>query len=334
MPKNKNAFIRYRIIDSCLRNPRHRFPDPFVFIEACGGLGTVSLRTIEKDIYDMRYDEELKYHAPIEYSKIEKGYYYSDKDFSINKLPLREEDIGSIEFACSILKQFDGIAPVQQFMRSVSKIEEYVNINQAIGSNEWDNIIQTEKRFNDNDGINFLTEILTSIKNKTKCRLHYKRFNQDKAKQYIYHPYVLKEYRNRWYVTGLSESNSMLVTFALDRINKIEIIEETFERISSFKAPEYFKYSFGITSINKAKPIDVILSFKPTQAAYLKSQPLHQSQKILIDDDQELRIGIKVYNTYELKSAILSNGSDVKIIEPEELRLEIKQILSEALNKY
>ena len=71
MPKNKNALMRYRIIDACLRNK-------FDFMRACENLGAISLRTVEKDIYDMMYDEELGYNAPIVYSRAEKGYYYDD----------------------------------------------------------------------------------------------------------------------------------------------------------------------------------------------------------------------------------------------------------------
>jgi hypothetical protein len=78
----------------------------------------------------------------------------------------------------------------------------------------------------------------------------------------------------------------------------------------------------------------VVLSYTPMQGKYIKTQPLHSSQKILIDDEKELRIQLTVRPNYELTEQILKQGERVVVIEPESLRQEIKQRLQEALSKY
>jgi len=112
MPANKYALIRYRVIDECLSNKYRRYPTKEDIRAACedalyGSLDArVSISTIEKDMYAMRNDAALGYEAPIVYDKYEKGYYYSDPEYTIKKIPLGEEDLDALQFAAMTLYQF------------------------------------------------------------------------------------------------------------------------------------------------------------------------------------------------------------------------------------
>lgn len=332
MPKNKNAFIRYRIIDGALRNKHKRYPSKQDLIEACQGLGSVSARTIDSDIYDMKFDEELGYFAPIEYDRKLRGYYYTDANYSINNLPLKQEDLYALEFACSLLKQFEGIGPIQQFMQSVEKIEDYVNLRNVYGNDDFLQLIETEKSLSQK-GNEFLGTLLLNIKEQKAVMMHYQGFGHSEVKHYQLHPYVLKEYRNRWYVTGKLVDKNRIQTFALERIKQIIPTTSNFTRDANFKPAEYFKHSFGI-SVHDYESQLVTLSFSPTEAPYIKSQPLHQTQQILVDDEQEFKITLDVIPSYELKSQILSYGDKVKVIAPETLKKELKEILQKAYQNY
>jgi predicted DNA-binding transcriptional regulator YafY len=332
MPKNKNAFIRYRIIDGALRNKHKRYPSKQDLIEACNGLGTVSARTIDGDIYDMKFDEELGYFAPIEYDRKLRGYYYTDANYSINNLPLKQEDLYALEFACSLLKQFEGIGPIQQFMQSVEKIEDYVNLRNVYGNDDFLQLIETEKSLSQK-GNEFLSPLLLSIKEQQAVMMHYQGFGHSEVKHYQLHPYVLKEYRNRWYVTGKLVDKNRIQTFALERIKQIIPTATNFTRDANFKPAEYFKHSFGI-SVHDYESQLVTLSFTPTEAPYIKSQPLHQTQQILVDDEREFKITLDVIPSYELKSQILSYGDKVKVIAPEMLKKELKETLQKAYQNY
>ena len=147
------------------------------------------------------------------------------------------------------------------------------------------------------------------------------------------HPYVLKEYRNRWYVTGKLVDKNRIQTFALERIKQIIPTTSNFTRDANFKPAEYFKHSFGI-SVHDYESQLVTLSFSPTEAPYIKSQPLHQTQQILVDDEQEFKITLDVIPSYELKSQILSYGDKVKVVAPETLKKELKEILQKAYQNY
>jgi len=70
------------------------------------------------------------------------------------------------------------------------------------------------------------------------------------------------------------------------------------------------------------------------QGKYIKSLPLHETQKILIDNDKELRISLEIYLTYDFKQEILSYGENVKVIEPKHFAEELKETYLAALEKY
>ncbi len=332
MPKNKNATIRYRIIDNALRNRQKKYPTKKDLIEACSGLGTVSERTIDKDLYDMKYDEELGYFAPIEYNRKFNGYYYTDADFSINKIPLKQEDLYALEFACGLLRQFEGIGPVRQFMQSVSKIEDFISMKRIAGET-LDDVIQTEKSLSAK-GNEYLGTLLKAIKERDELIVHYQRFGETAPKHYTYHPYVLKEYRNRWYVTGKDIGKKRMITLALERIKEILPTGKSFEPDTNFEARKFFKHSFGISVIDDFKPEKIKLRFEPGEAPYIKSQPLHETQQIIEDSATAFIIELEVIPSYELKSQILSYGDKVHILAPATLQKEHVATLTNALNKY
>lgn len=332
MPKNKNAFIRYRIIDGALRNKHKRYPTKQDLIDACNGLGSVSARTIDSDIYDMKFDEELGYFAPIEYDRKQRGYYYTDANYSINNLPLKQEDLYALEFACSLLKQFEGIGPVNQFMQSVEKIEDYVNLRNVYGNDDFLQLIETERGLSQK-GNEYLSPLLLSIKEQKAVMMHYQGFNHQEVKHYELHPYVLKEYRNRWYVTGKLVQKNRIQTFALERIKQIIPTANPFTRDVNFKPAEYFKHSFGI-SVHDYESQQVTLTFNPSEAPYIKSQPLHQTQQILTDTDKEFTLTLDVIPSYELKAQILSYGDKVKVVSPKNLQVEIKEMIEKAAKMY
>jgi predicted DNA-binding transcriptional regulator YafY len=333
MPLNKNSYIRFRIIDKCLRDKQKPFPTKEELVEACSVIGEVSTRTIDRDLYSMQHDEELAYFAPISFDRKRKGYFYTDAYYSINKFPLRENDLYALEFVFSLLRQFEGIGPVQQYRETLNKIEELINIRSVFGESTSENFVEVERSLSAG-GNEFLNDLMLALKEKKVVQLHYKSFTSDSEKQYHFLPYVLKEYRNRWYVTGKNETSQSIVTFALERIIKIEVMERHFKKDDDFSAKEYFKYSFGISVNNDFKPEKIILKFNPNQAPFIKSQPWHQSQKIITDNKKEFKMELMVFPSYELKSQILSYGATVEVIKPIYLRNEIIEILKRASTLY
>lgn len=110
MPANKNALIRYRTIDNCLRNRYRRWTLDDLVQACCDALYDmegikkgVCARTVQMDMQIMRSDK-LGYNAPIEvYDKI--YYRYADPDYSISDMPLSIEDCKLLKKAITLLSE-------------------------------------------------------------------------------------------------------------------------------------------------------------------------------------------------------------------------------------
>lgn len=338
MPSNKYALLRYRIINNCLTNVDGDYPNKEDLRQACedalyGSQGIhISDSTIEKDIFAMRNESQLGYYAPIKYSKVYQGYYYCEENYSIDNVSLNEYDLEAIKSATDVLKQFKGIPLFQQYESALNKIINRVNIS----SDPEDELIDKYMQFETmplSIGDEYLSVILEAIKERRVIEMTYLKFQDDKKKKYTLAPYLLKEYRNRWYMIAYEKERNLFLTFGLERIKNIELISEYFSRKKDFDSDAFFKHSIGITQISSA-PQEIILSFLPIQGKYILSQPLHHSQKLILQNDEEIRVQLKVYETYELIQIILGYGKGVKVLKPDSLRSSIVSSLQAGVIQY
>jgi predicted DNA-binding transcriptional regulator YafY len=323
MPKNKNASIRYRAIDKRIRRKYAPFPTIDDLIEAVNeitdGELQVSLSSIQKDIQAMKKPE--LFGAPIEYCRQNKGYFYTDKSFSIDGIPLNDEEVGAIKFAAGILKQFKGTDFLDGYDGAIDKILAKINVNKITDS---DDIIQIEKAPL-TIGNEYINPLIQFISNKQTITFEYTKFHTEQSKIYTLHPYLIKEYRNRWYVIGMEEACQEIRTFGIDRMEHLKVSNTVkFFRKPDFDPVSYFKYSLGITTINNKIPEDIELSFTPFIGKYIKSQPWHQTQVELVNSTDEYRIRLKLMPSMELIKEILSYGKDVKVLKPDWLIKEVE----------
>lgn len=334
MPLNKDALTRYRLIDERLRNNMLPKPSLAQLIEYVSGKmeRDVSRRTILLDIKNMRENSDLNYHAPIEFDHYQKGYYYSEEGYSINNLPVTEYELQGLEIAIGILRQFNNLQIIKEFEDAILKIADSVSINRKKRESNGLIHLDAPPRYK---GLEWIPAIADAIRSREILRISYQSFDRKEPKEYRIEPYHLREYNNRFYVFAKStkETKPGLRTFGLDRIIDIWPAGQYFEE-KSFDETGYFKNLIGISFTPDEKPKKIVLSFTPQQGKYLKTQPLHQSQKILKDNNQECRIELELVPNYELMMILLSYGSKVKVIQPKMLAEKIKQEAENMMRLY
>lgn len=133
MPANKNALMRYKTIDRCLRN-RYRRWTLDDLVDACsdalydmeGITKGVSMRTVQGDLQIMRSDK-LGYNAPIEVYD-NKYYRYADPDYSIIDNPLNEEDYELVSRAVNMLKGLKNEGIMPELSDVLSQLKERLSI--------------------------------------------------------------------------------------------------------------------------------------------------------------------------------------------------------------
>jgi predicted DNA-binding transcriptional regulator YafY len=168
-------------------------------------------------------------------------------------------------------------------------------------------------------GTENLYGLLHAIKNQFQIGFTYQKFWNDEITQRGVEPYALKEFKNRWYILANDLKDQQIKTFALDRLTDLEISKKTFQLPADFNVNKHFEYCFGIMSPNDEKPEEVILSFDPFQGKYIKTLPLHETQQILVDNSDEVRVKVTVFVTHDFYMEILSFGSHVRVLQPESL---------------
>jgi predicted DNA-binding transcriptional regulator YafY len=183
-------------------------------------------------------------------------------------------------------------------------------------------------------GSEHLSGLLHAIKNRVQVKFTYQKYWEHELTSRIAEPYALKEFKNRWYVLANDMKDNKVKSFALDRLTELELTKKKFQYPEDFKVNDHYRYCFGIISPEGDTPTEVILSFDPIQGKYIKSLPLHESQQVLIDNEQELRIQLTVFLTHDFFMELLSHGENLKILKPDSLIQEIKESLEKTLQQY
>ena len=334
MPVNRNALIRYKTIDKCLQNRFRKWTlndliDTVsdALYEYEGISKGVSRRTVQGDIQMMRSDK-LGYNAPIIVSE-KKFYTYEDENYSITNIPLTNQDLGKMSEAVEFLKQFQGFSHFRELDGMIQKLEDHVFSQKT----KRQPVIDFEK--NENlKGLEFLDELYQAIIQKRTLKITYQSFKARQPNTFDFHPYLLKEFRNRWFLIGSIQDEKNILNIALDRMLKVEKSDTPYFKRPDFDAENWFKNVIGVTVSQTLPTEEVLLFLEHQQAKYILTKPLHWSQKEVKRDKLGVTISLNVQLNFELEKDILGLGELVRVISPRRLKSSIKKRLAAAAKLY
>ncbi len=335
MAVNKLALLRYKTLDKCLQNRLRRWTLEDL-IEAVSdalyeheGIHTgVGKRTIQADIQVMRSDK-LGYNAPIVVRE-RRFYTYEDKDYSISQAPVNQADLQKMKEIVGVLKHLNGFNYFDEMSDMITKLENNVRKTE----NHRENYVQFETNTL-LKGIEWINPLYQSIIHKRTLLINYQSFRASQSKQQIYYPYLLKEYRNRWFLIVKPAKSNYLMTLALDRIIDFrELPDERFVKHTGVDFDRYFNDLIGVTKSEKDRAQQVILHIDKPNSPYVLTKPLHKSQQVLKEDETGVIIRIDVVLNFELEREIMGFGDNVKVLAPKLLARKISKRLTNAAAKY
>jgi predicted DNA-binding transcriptional regulator YafY len=176
--------------------------------------------------------------------------------------------------------------------------------------------------------------LLHAIKNKLSIAFLYQKFDEETPSSRTVHPLGLKEFRNRWYLMAQDTKDNQIKSFGVDRISHLRISDRIFSWPSAYSIEEQFRNCFGIISPADNKPERIVLSLDAFAGKYIKTLPLHPSQKILKEDDEEIYFELHLCITHDLMMELLSHGDSLKVIKPVSLARKLKQAHLSAAARY
>lgn len=183
-------------------------------------------------------------------------------------------------------------------------------------------------------GTEYLQTVIDAMQRGKELQIVYQPFDGQRATYHL-QPYAMKVYNQRWYILGYLREQDGICNIALDRTLEMELTDEAFVVPKDFDAKEYYANTVGIFVNEDLKPQKVILRVYGLHVEYMRSLPLHSSQKeIKISDGEYSDFQYRLCLTPELTTKILSMGEKVEVLEPHGLQVEIKRRLEECLTRY
>jgi predicted DNA-binding transcriptional regulator YafY len=184
----------------------------------------------------------------------------------------------------------------------------------------------------------FLNPIVEAMQTNLELRIDYQRYEYEREEHlqtFHFQPYALKVYNRRWYLLGFLKEQNGLRTIGLDRILALKVLTKKFSMPGDFDARKHFADVVGIYASPNLPVVNVKIRAYGVQAEYLRSTPLHKSQTEGRSKYGEFaEFTYRLCETPELVSQLLAMGDRVEVLEPVELREEMKEMLIDSLTRY
>lgn len=178
-----------------------------------------------------------------------------------------------------------------------------------------------------------LQQVIDAMRNANRINVTYRRYGDAKPSVWKLEPYCIKLFRRRWYLLGRFK-DSGFITLSFDRMEEIIITEEIFKLDRNFDAQTYFSDYFGVMTDDRVPVQSIVLRAYGNEPYYLRDLPLHPSQKEIAVTKDYTDFEVTLHPTRDFLAYILSRGGWVQVISPENIVLEIKQMLNAAEDNY
>ena len=328
MATNKNATIRYQALDRCFRNPGRKYLINDLIDASNKALSEidpyssgVKKRQVYEDIKFMK--DSLGYDAPIEsYKEGRFAYYrYTDSDFSINNQPLNEQEAQQLKESLMTLSRFKGMPQFEWIEEMKARLE------QSFKFQSEDNVIS----FEENEfltGREHIGALYNAIVNKNTIKIEYQPFEKE-INNIELSPYHIKQYNNRWFLFGKTIGYDSLSNYPLDRILSITDCNANYLENVNIDFDEYFEDVIGVSFPLGNEVQKILLKINKSRWPYIKTKPIHGSQKQKILTDEDVIVSLELIINRELISLIMSFGNDIEVIKPSSLRDDITRKFKE-----
>ena len=180
----------------------------------------------------------------------------------------------------------------------------------------------------------YLQTIIEAMKENRVLNMTYHSYWKDKEGNYDVHPYCVKLFRQRWYMVAQGTYHDEPRIYALDRIQELNVKDETFELPKDWDANEYFDGSYGIITNPHEEKQEVKIKVSASQANYIRSLKIHESQEEVERNEEYSIFTFFLRPELDFQQELLKNGEDVEVLEPQWFRNDIGEKIKRMCDKY
>lgn len=326
MPVDKQVLLRYQVLNKCFRN-RYRDYTIDDLVDECNKAlrridkPDVSKRTVQNDINILEADYGIILNEKLRLGK-KRLYRYFDTNYSIPLFRINDEERHKLQDAIRVLEHFEG-EPTYDWARTL-----LMQIEGGLFDEDTSPVVTFQSN-PDLKGISYFSDLLQAILTKRVLKLKYTPYGKDTQTVNVY-PYHLKQFNDRWYLIAQAIGYQSYAHYALDRIEGFEEIALPYKE-SDVDFSEYFDDVIGVT-VSDVDAEDIVIKVTGKRFNYIRTKPLHLSQRIIEEAEGYAIISINVKENKELESLILSFGDDMEVITPASFRDRIAEKI-QAMNK-
>lgn len=316
MNLSKSAFRRYKVIDGMLRNPMRKYPTMGEIIQACFDKLDFypSHETIQKDMANMRLPYPDGFDAPVRYCGKNRGYEYTDSNYSLSGVSLRQDELDTIRESVELIGSIGGSRISEQFNHAVEKLLSST-MERSQPEKDKRPIVQTMVPPTSR-GFQHFDLFYTACREKNPVSFLHFSYRKRTFSHHLIHPFLIKEFENRWYVLGYSESHACIRTFGMDRISDPFRITKRFQQTNPTEIDTYLHDVYGVFPVPGAEKEQISIRVSSMGTHYFQAYPLHESQIIKKNPSGTSKISFDLIPSIELARYFLSQGRHVQILAP------------------
>ena len=322
MANSTHAHLRYNILDYCFRNKSYGFEELLRVLnegiaEFYPGEG-IAARTLREDLKVFR-DKEKGFNAPLpEKIRLLK---YSDTSFSIAQRPLLKYEQYLIDAVQQLLTRFENHPKYNKLSEALIEFQD---------EEEQENLASKILFYDHNEeykGIKHLKPLYLAIKKKQSLQITYQGFNEESSTVFEFHPHILKQYNRRWFVYGFNKSREIKEwSIPLDeRLINFITLEEADYLESDTNWEIFFRTMVGVVRPKDAQIEKVVIRFYNGRENYFKTKPFQPDYEEFFEEKKQDQVWFETIINKELVQQLLSYGQDVEVLEPEALKVTMKE---------
>ncbi len=317
------ALVRYQYIDEKVGTGQ--FPNA----SSLGRELEVTPRTIHRDIDYLRDF----YHAPIYFHPQRNGFFYSDPNYRLQNIVVPEGEFIALFLAERLAQSYRGTPYAALLTKLFDRIGRVMTEPISIDLEHIAHSLSYHPTNIVNVDLAIMDQLHEAVRNHHQLDLVYYSASSNRTEQRTVDPYHLASIAGDWYLIAFCHLRNATLTFAAQRIRKLQIRDDTFIPDPAFDISKYLGDGFrGMRGTGE--PQTVRLRFTPQAARYVREKQWHPTQKIHEHADGSLTLLFRVNHLLEVKRWVLSFGADCEVERPKELRAEIERDIRAMLANY
>jgi proteasome accessory factor B len=288
----------------------------------------VSRKTIVRDIAFMRDRLEL----PIEFDARINAYRYTHPVSAFPTVQVSEGELLALLVARKALEQYRGTPFHRQLEASFEKLTGGLKDRISFSPAEELQSVSFKNVGLGKADLEVFNALSGATLRQREVEFDYRKPGETKSARRRVRPYHLANRENLWYLVGFDGERAALRTFALPRISKPVVLDVQFVRPADFSPEKFFASALGV--LGGERDYRVIIRFAAAVADRVREREWHESQELHDLPDGRLELRLRLGALPEIVRWVLTWGSDAEVMQPKELREQLRAIAETLRARY